>query len=376
METKGNPGRTARLDWVTRYRGFLISAVIMVHVGITYGATGSWYFTEEHDVFWVKIAGTLVGTLTQSFAMQAFFFISAYFLAAQARRKGIRSLIEDKLLRLGVPFLFYFFVLSTVTVLAAENLGRGAGLPFALHTGSGPLWFVEALLIFTLAWALYARLRPAAIEAVPEPGLGAASRPRAGAIIACIVLAAAAGFAVRLVFPIGRSVSNLQLGFFPMYIAFFAIGAAAGRRSWLDGIEKTRVGGWAAGAAVLTVAFPVIILTGGAGKGATPFLGGLTWQSAVFAAWEAATGTSLLIVTIVLFARRSGGARGPFLRYAESSFGVYQFHAPVIVVAAALMKGLPFHPALKYLALALVGALVPWGLTELLRLVRPFRKFL
>jgi hypothetical protein len=161
-----------------------------------------------------------------------------------------------------------------------------------------------------------------------------------------------------------------------MYIAFFALGVMAGRRGWLEGIERMRIGGWAAAAAVLTVAFPVIMLAGGAGKGAAPFLGGLTWQSAFFAAWEAATGTSLLIVTIVLFARRGGGARGPFLRYAESSFGVYQFHAPVIVVAAALMKGLPLHPALKYVALALVGALVPWGLTELLRLVRPLRKFL
>jgi hypothetical protein len=234
---------------------------------------------------------------------------------------------------------------------------------------------VEALLIFTAVWALYARIRPAAIEEAPEAARCSAARPRARAVFAYMGLAAAAGFAARLAFPIGWAVSNLQLGFFPMYIALFALGAAAGRRRAMEGVETTRIGGWALAAAVLALALPVIIVSGG-DSGAEPFLGGMTWQSAVFAAWEAGIGTCLLIVTLVLFARRGISPRGPFLRYAEASFGVYQFHGPVIVLGAALMRPAPAHPALKYLLLALLGSLLPWALTELLRLVRPLRRFL
>jgi glucan biosynthesis protein C len=136
-----------------------------------------------------------------------------------------------------------------------------------------------------------------------------------------------------------------------------------------------KIGGWAAAAIILVIALPVLIVTVGS-AGPEPFLGGLTWQSAAYAFWEAATGTSLFIVTLVFFARRGGGKRGPFLRYSEASFGVYQFHAPIIVLAAALMQQIAIHPGLRYLVLAIIGALVPWALTELVRLVRPLRKFL
>jgi hypothetical protein len=51
--------------------------VLLIHVGIGYGAAGSWYFTEEHEVFWLKVPGTLIGSLAQSFV-----------LTAQARKRG------------------------------------------------------------------------------------------------------------------------------------------------------------------------------------------------------------------------------------------------------------------------------------------------
>jgi len=44
-----------------------------------------------------------------------------------------------------------------------------------------------------------------------------------------IAVAAVLGFAVRLVFPMGWSIHNQQLGFFPMYVLLFAAGIKAGR---------------------------------------------------------------------------------------------------------------------------------------------------
>ncbi|MBE3065429.1 MAG: hypothetical protein IMZ69_10485 [Spirochaetes bacterium] len=51
---------------------------------------------------------------------------------------------------------------------------------------------------------------------------------------------------------------------------------------------------------------PIIILGGALTNEAKSFLGGLSWQSGAYALWEAVAGTSLFIVTFVLFARARG----------------------------------------------------------------------
>ena len=125
---------------------------------------------------------------------------------------------------------------------------------------------MEALFIFTLVYLAVKMIRgPSRPPLLPR---GLPSRPL---IVTYILVAAALGFAVRLVIPVGQSVHNLQLGFFPMYVMLFAADIKAGNEAW-------------------------------------PFLGGLTWQSGAYALWEAVAGTFLFIVTFVLFARARGRA--------------------------------------------------------------------
>lgn len=136
--------------------------VLLHHTAITYGAPGGWYWNELHP------SGSPVGLLltmfvatNQAYFMGFFFLLAGYFTPASLERKGYSRFIGDRFLRLGLPLLAFGFVLGPLTeamVTAAE--GRGFWSTFVWlwnHKvfGNGPLWFAQALLIFSLAYCLW-----------------------------------------------------------------------------------------------------------------------------------------------------------------------------------------------------------------------------
>ena len=351
-----------RIEFLGRYKGFLAVLVVLIHTGITYGAVGSWLFTEQHEVVWLKVLTTCIGSLSQSFVLGSFFFVSAYFLPRSLERKGPARFFLDRLLKLGIPYVLYYFLVMPALVTLAER-AKGNPIAFGPYFGSGPLWFIEALFLFSLVYLAVRLIRGSSRSPILPFGL-----PSASTIVVYILLAAAAGFAVRFVFPVGTSVHNLQLGFFPMYVILFAAGIKAGNEKWLEKLPDMRIGPWIAPAVVCILAYlPLMILGGALEGGAEPFLGGLTWQAAAYALWEAVTGTSLLIITFVLFARARWRPKGVGASFGSASFGIYLLHAVTIVPLAIALISLPVHPALKWVIVSVCGVCVPWALTLLLR---------
>jgi hypothetical protein len=97
----------------------------------------------------------------------------------------------------------------------------------------------------------------------------------------------------------GTEVFNLQLGYFALYVSFFALGVVACRRSWLDQLDRQRVQPWFRAAAALIVAMPLIYAVGGGDGGPEAFFGGWTWQAYAYAAWDPVlcVGISLKLVS-------------------------------------------------------------------------------
>jgi glucans biosynthesis protein C len=152
--------------------------------------------------------------------------------------------------------------------------GRASGIGSG-HLGPGPTWFLEALLIFSLGYAALRALRPPT---------GAPSRaPLAGRHVAGVALAiAASSFTAHLVFPIGSEQLHLQLGMFPQYAILFALGAAAGRRGWLETLSPQLQRRCGMAAAITALAMPAILLAGGffdGGAAEDRFAGGWHWQA-------------------------------------------------------------------------------------------------
>jgi peptidoglycan/LPS O-acetylase OafA/YrhL len=274
--------------------------------------------------------------------MGILFLLAGHFAAAALAKRGGWGFIRERLFRLGAPLLLYVFVMEPLLIYFFEDGGRwlrtvsfprlwwGYVSAGNFAHGTGPLWFVEALLIFCLLYALLRTTVPRVAAGSPAPG--------AGTLLTLMVLTGALAFAVRLVWPIGTAIANLQLPFFASYVVLFAMGVHSREAGWLARIpERAGMRWFAAALAIGVPAWAILMVAGGALSGQIPVDGGWHWQAGAYALWEAFVAISMSI-GLVTFARARLGAENRFTRLlADTSFGVYVFHPPVLVGIALLL---------------------------------------
>jgi len=355
----------SRLLFADNLRTVVIAMVIMIHLSITYGGSGSWCYKEvkQPDALTFSVLSIQNGVF-QSFFMGLLFLLSGYFVPGSYDRKGGRRFLWDRLLRLGVPLLVYDYVINLLLIYLLIRAGvTGPPRSFGvlarhywaeLHIGTGPLWFVETLLIFVV---LYAGCRM--VWKRPRPIVGSDDYVPGHA--ALLVLALGLGvlsFLVRIRLPMGWELDylNLQLPFFPQYVAMFIIGIAAYRHNWLSRLPRRLARLWLALAAALIVFFPLLIVLGGALEGdAETFAGGLHWQAAAYALWEQLLGVALTVGLIIIFRERFAHQGRLAKAASASSYTAYIIHAPVIVLLALAVRGIHLYPLLKYAVVALIA---------------------
>jgi glucans biosynthesis protein C len=371
--------RSAYLDVV---KLLLTVLVVGVHAAITYGAAGSWFFHDPVQDFPTSVGLSFFNIYCQSFFMGLFFFLSGLFTPRSIERKGPARFVLDRLVRLGIPLVVFFFVINPLAEYAGYRAAHPGGiglLPYLrvgifrlADTGTGPLWFVQALLGFSILAAIAAAAVPAIgrcrrrIEA-PE---GAAAAPRSLRTIIGLLgtglLVGVASFVVRQWFPLMTSVSNLQLGFFPQYVVWFVIGIAAGRRGTLERLTAMSPRPWYWLSLPGALLLPVLMVAGGAlENGLDAFTTGLTWQALAFALWEQVAAV-VFSMAILSFARRHLGSPGPLVRAASrNAFVTYVFHAPAIVWIAYAGVTLHLPPVVKWVLLVAAGCAATVLLGEL-----------
>lgn len=230
----------ARRPWIDNLKVLLITLIIAIHGVLSYAGTVEvWTYTEFREVTLNPVTEAVLFGLVAPFG---FFMIALLFLVAglltpgSVQRKGVRRFTTDRLLRLGVPFLVFVFLLEPTLTYALEHpLGDAPGSWMQEYLGveksldTGPLWFVGVLLIYSLAYAAWVAIRPERGPRAPTPITW-----RRLLVIAAIV--AVSSFLVRLVYPYGSEAGRSDLNFWewPACIAAFALGVVATRQGWLE----------------------------------------------------------------------------------------------------------------------------------------------
>jgi len=360
-----------RLLFIDNIRILLILLVILVHLAITYGApVGSWYYHEGkpgmiENVFYICFLG-----ISQSFFMGFFFMISGYFTPGSYDKKGAWHYFKDRLIRLGIPLLFYIIIIDPLMIYALElSKGfSGSYLDFLgsyirnySGLGSGPLWFVEALLIFSGAYVLWRLLVKSTSGVRKVPG------NKTIAIFALIL--GIVTFIVRIWLPGGYNFEllNFQIPFFPQYIAMFIVGLIAFRSNWFLQISEKTGKLWSRIAATLIIFFPILLIFGSAGGDPSRLAGGFYWQAFAYALWEQFIGVSIIIALSVLF-REKFNDQGRFLRSMSGSvYTVYIIHAPVLVFLAISFRGVVLDPLLKFVLIAPLAVSLCFFLSNYIR---------
>jgi hypothetical protein len=160
-----------------------------------------------------------------------------------------------------------------------------------------------------------------------------------------------------LVQPIGTDVLNLQLCFFPQYVACFILGMMAYRGNWLLRIPRAFGLFWLR---LAWIVGPVLWLVSLAGAEVwsgeySRLAGGWHWPSALYCLWESffCAGMCLGLVVIVRdrFNRHNAWTR--FL--SDNSFAVYVFHAPILVGLTVALHRVAWPPLAKFGLLSVVA---------------------
>ncbi len=153
--------QSSRMLYIDNLRILLISMVIVVHLGVTYGAVGLWYYHDPVTNLPTAIILTFITGPGMAAGMGFFFLLAGYFTPGSYDRKGPGSFLRDRLVRLGIPLLIYDLLLDPLVVYIASGL-QGSYWSFysnyLLHErgiASGPVWFIAVLLVFTLIYATW-----------------------------------------------------------------------------------------------------------------------------------------------------------------------------------------------------------------------------
>ena len=357
-----------RLLYLDNLRTFLTGLVICHHSAVAMGGPGGWYYVVPAPPGSpAPTVLTLFTAINQSFFMSLFFAISGYVTPASYDAKGPGLYLRDRLARLGIPLVVYFFVLNPVLVyLTARFTGRtGDGLIAFVtedyrHTvGTGPLWFVLALLIFAF---VYAGLRIAAGRA--RERTGTRPFPTSPQILGFVLAIGVVAFIVRLVFPTGWQILGLQLGYFPLYIAFFVFGIWAHGNGWLGQLDRSQTRLWGRRARIATVVFLVAVFAGG---GPDTVNGGPNLPALAYAMWEPWLCVAISLWLLVLFRERFATQGALAHRLARSAYTAYIIHPFLVIGGTALVARTPLDPLLRFVLLCVLAVSATFAVADVVR---------
>jgi len=351
-----------RILYIDNLRIILVILVVLAHIAITYGPVGFWYYYERIDITSNYILAFFV-SLMQAFLIGLFFMISAFFTPPALNKKGPKNFLKDRFKRLGMPLIFYIFIIAPAILYLNNLIIKGESVNYfifyyeqVLKKGIidvGPLWFLQVLLFFSILYAIFNEIIKRVLK---DKRQGTFRFPSNKNIFITILVLALVTFIVRLQFPVSETTRRLNFGLAPQYIFLFGLGIIAYKNNWLELITLKNAKFWFKVATATILFWPLFLFFGrDSGFSIEMLAGGLNWQSFIYSFWEAVLSISLSICIIYLFRHRFNHQTKFTKRLSKSTYTVFIIHAIIIVVLSYLLRDLVLHPLLKFTLVALVG---------------------
>ena len=351
-----------RLYYIDNLRWLMIIFVVLMHVNVTYSMLGGWYYIEKSklDLFQTIYFG-MYGAFTQAYFMGFLFFLAGYFAPSSYDRKGFGKFTKERFIRLGVPTLVYMLFIHPLTIIIlnyymnwnlnipAEYLKNIISLKFIAN--SGPLWFAFALLIFSIMYGVIRKLFSSnRLRKIKTPSINSKQ------IFIVAILITVFTFLTRLIFPIGTNILNMQLCFFPQYIVLFILGIIFFRRDLLQTIPYQLGMKWFRYTLIFGtfIWFLIIYFADVPNKGIQQIEGHFGWQSASYSLWESFFCVGICLGLTVWFREKFNYQHRLNKFLSDNAFGVYVFHAPVLVLISMWLREIAIYPFFKYFIVAVI----------------------
>lgn len=334
-----------RLFFLDHIRIALTLLVILHHAAIAYGGEGLHpYKDPQLDPISPILFSFFVG-INQSFFMAFFFFLSGYFTPRSLRRKGAFPFVRERIIRLGLPLLFYVCVLSNINRWILHVWLYDKPYSFTWSWSPGHLWFLELLLVFTVAYMLCEKWIRRFLDTLDEK---VQKRSFLWGLICVLGLLT---LSVRIYAPVGYMVLGVQPAHCIHYIVAFVAGTLVRQKDWIPQkipmsyIYWKRVALYSApGLALLGIAAGTLSDPSAAQK----LLGGASLFSFGFALWESVMMVSIIIWLTAWFKLKYNTQHSFFQWMAQNSFTVYIIHQTVLICVHIGLHSLRWPSTLKF----------------------------
>jgi len=378
--------QNGRLFYLDNIKIFLTILVIVHHVGQAYGPTGGFWPFQSSLGESIPMLGRFF-SVNAAFFMGFFFLISGYFIPMSYRDGFLRK----RLLRLGVPLLFVFLVMSPLQMYFHFILYSGnEPLPFFQYVTNiwfgihgrpegfvesagifpemnfGHAWFIQHLLVYAVFYWLLRKI-------ARKPFLKQAEKPFSALHLSVIFLIIAVpSFIVRIWYPIDYwrglfGFFQVEIAHWPQYLVMFIVGIIAYRKNWLA-MLKVRTGYIALFIAILNIVAVYI--------GLNPWP--LAWERELtWAIWESFIAVFIIFGLLTLF-REKGNWTTPFLKtLSRSSYAAYIFHMPIVLAVQYAFDRVVIGGAVgKFITVSIISVVTSYALSVLLVRVKALGKVL
>ena len=359
--TRRPAGRPDRLAYLDNLKVLMVAGVIAGHAIAGYAGM-NWTYADVAEGEMGNVSQAVFGVLilpSAVFVMALFFLVAGLLTPGSLDREGPGRFARDRLVRLGVPLAAFTLVLWPLMTYA---LYRAAGSDWSLWDvygddptlDNGPLWFVEALLIFSLAYAGWTAWRRSRRH-VPDGDASGSLRTRHLVVLGAGI--AATTFIVRLWFPFDSlQFTNAHVWQWPECIGLFGLGIVGARRGWLRPVpDRIRRGcGWVA--LIATAALIAAFAASRDPEGAVDaFGGGWRWEAFALAVIGGAMSVAASIWVLALVQRHWGRAGRTARAMSRSAYAAFMLQGVPLILVALALRGFGIPLELKALLVSAGG---------------------
>lgn len=351
-----------RIAYIDQIKVFLTCLVVAHHAAQAYGPTGGvWVISDKAKASWLQD----FFFINASYMMGLYFFISGYFMVFSIRRKTKYQFVKDRLKRLGIPLLFFTFLVFLPFNYFLSGSKENLFLFFAdtyinkPPLATGHLWFVASLLAYSFIYLiLFGKHFSASTDkAVPF---------RTYYILIYILLLTLATAVVRLKYPIDQWKTwgiPVEVAHLPQYLSLFLIGTVFNRLGWLNDI-KLKTG----------IFFLLIAIVTYTSQYWLPHSISGHWLAEPLAESLLCVGISLGV--IVLFRHYGNKMNFASRLLSENAYGIYLFHLIIVIMLQKMILSWNAAAEIKFLTVTILAIIFSLLLSHFLRKIKTLRNII
>jgi len=370
-ERKGK-ARNFALD---RTRTFLTLVVLLHHSVIPYT-----HFGHTDPKSWIGFDCIVLAT--DSFFMAMFFFLSGLFVWPGLSRKGPLGYLNDRLIRLGIPFAICAFTLIPLAYYAVAlrqtpNLSFSAFWWKTVTVGpwpSGPIWFLWVLFAFDIVASILYRLSPKLLDPINRLSLRGRDRPFEFflvmlAVTEVLYIPGRIHFGGGSWFQFGPF--SVQHGRVLLYATYFFFGAGIGAANLdrgllsANGLLAKSGWGWIVATVIPYCLMWVLIYVKREILGNPDPLP--DWYEGIYGFFFAAFSVAIMFAILACFLRFKQSGRSFLDPMQPDAYGMFLVHYPIVLWLQYWMFDFDIPAIAKALNAFVLTVFLSWAATAALR---------